>query len=237
LFKPRSLTSLSLFFPCHNEAGNVGPMIEQAVSTAESYGVDYEVIVVDDGSRDETAKIAESYSARNPRVRLVRHPKNLGYGAALRSGFAAATKDLVFLTDGDGQFHIADIEKLFSKIDSCDVVTGYRLERRDAPHRRLNGWIWTRLSRLLFGLGVRDVDCAFKLFRAKALKGLVLRSNQLLIHAEILARLKKRGCKIQEIGVTHHPRTAGKASATSPGRMARSVVELIKLYWNIRFSQ
>ncbi len=209
-------------------------MIEQAVKVGEEYGVDYEVVVVDDGSRDNSADIVRQWSKRNPRVRLIQHAQNLGYGAALRTGLQNATKDLVFLTDGDNQFQIADIEKLFSKIDSCDVVTGYRLRRQDKPLRRLNGFLWTRLNKALFGLPVRDVDCAFKLFRRRALEGLELKSNQLLIHAEILARLKKKGCKIQEIGVTHHPRVAGKATATGAIRILRTFGELFGLYWQIR---
>lgn len=234
MIKPKALTSLSLFFPCYNESLNVGSMIEQAVKVGEEYGVDYEVVVVDDGSRDNSADIVRQWSKRNPRVRLIQHAQNLGYGAALRTGLQNATKDLVFLTDGDNQFQIADIEKLFSKIDSCDVVTGYRLRRQDKPLRRLNGFLWTRLNKALFGLPVRDVDCAFKLFRRRALEGLELKSNQLLIHAEILARLKKKGCKIQEIGVTHHPRVAGKATATGAIRILRTFGELFGLYWQIR---
>jgi hypothetical protein len=158
----------------------------------------------------------------------------MGYGAALRTGLASVKKDLVFLTDGDNQFRLAEMVKLFSKIDSCDVVTGYRTNRQDKAHRRLNGFLWTQLNRILFKLPVRDVDCAFKLFRKKTLEGLVLRSDHLLIHAEILARLKKKGYKIEEIGVTHYPRTAGKATATGVGRILKTFRELFWLYWQIK---
>lgn len=234
MIRPRALTSLSIFFPCYNEAANVGNMIEQAVQTAESYGADYEVVVVDDGSKDKSAEIVRAWSAKNPRVRLVQHAQNQGYGAALRTGLSSVTKDLVFLTDGDNQFRIADIDKLFSKIDGVDVVTGYRISRQDKAHRRLNGWLWTQLNKNLFGIPVRDVDCAFKLFRRRCLDGLVLKSNQLLIHAEILARLKRKGCRIEEIGVTHYPRTAGEATATKPGKVLKTFAELFKLYFQIR---
>lgn len=233
MIKPKALTSLSLFFPCYNESENIGPMIEQAIRVGEEYGVDYEVVVVDDGSRDNSAQIISNWSQKNPRIRLISHDKNRGYGAALRTGLAACQKDLVFLTDGDQQFHLSDIEKLFSKIDSCDVVAGYRLSRRDQAHRRINGLVWTKLSRLLFGIPVRDVDCAFKLFRRKCLTGLPLQSDYLLIHAEILARLKRKGFRIQEIGIPHYPRTAGKAHATKPLFMLKSVAELFRLYWSI----
>jgi len=237
MIKPRALKSLSLFFPCYNESSNVGGMIQQAVEVGEKYGVDYEVVVVDDGSKDNSAEIVRQWAHKNPHVRLVQHPRNLGYGAALRTGLKNAQKELVFLTDGDNQFQLSEIEKLFSKIDSCDVVVGYRLNRRDVVHRRLNGFLWTRLSRLLFGFRIRDVDCAFKLFRRSVLEGLELKSNQLLIHAEILARLKKKGCRIEEIGVTHFPRTAGKATATGLGRVLKSLGELLGLYGDIKFGK
>ena len=234
MIRPRVLTSLSLFFPCYNEEANVGSMIDEAVRIGEEYGVDYEVLVVDDGSSDRSAEIVRGWSAKNPRVRLIQHPRNKGYGAALRTGLENARKELVFLTDGDNQFHLSDIEKLFSKIDSCDVVAGYRINRRDKAHRRLNGFLWTRLTRFLFGLPVRDVDCAFKLFRRKTLEGLEPKSDHLLIHAEILARIKKKGFRIEEIGVTHYPRTAGKATATALGSILKTFSELFKLYWQIR---
>lgn len=234
MIKPRALTSLSVVFPCYNEAANVSGMIDQAVKAVEGYGVDYEIVVVDDGSRDETAQAVRRWSERNGRVKLVQHARNLGYGTAVRSALRNASKELVFLTDGDNQFNLADVEKLFSKIDSCDVVAGYRIRRQDRAHRRFNGALWTRLARLLFGLRVRDVDCAFKLFRRKTLEGLPLESEHLLIHAEILARIRKRGYRIEEVGIPHYSRTAGRSTATGPARMVKSVWELLRLYWRIR---
>ena len=234
MIKPRALTSLSLFFPCYNEEANVGSMIEQAIKVGETYGTDYEIVVVDDGSRDRSAEIVREWEKKNPNVRLVRHATNQGYGAALRTGLSSVTKDLVFLTDGDNQFQLADIEKLFSKIDGCDVVVGYRIQRQDKAHRRLNGYLWTMLNKTLFKLPVRDVDCAFKLFRRKVLVDIKPKSNHLLIHAEILARLKKKGCRIEEIGITHYPRLAGKATATRPLFILKTFGELFRLYWQIK---
>ena len=170
MIKPKALKSLSLFFPCYNEELNVSGMIEQAVQVGESYDVDFAVVVVDDGSRDRSPEIVRDWSKKNPRMRLIQHPKKLGYGAALRMGFKSVTKELVFLTDGDNQFRLSDIDKLLFKIDSCDVVVGCRLDRQDKLHRRLNGLLWTQLNKFLFGLPIRDVDCAFKLFRRKTLE-------------------------------------------------------------------
>ncbi|OIO38586.1 MAG: hypothetical protein AUJ72_02340 [Candidatus Omnitrophica bacterium CG1_02_46_14] len=228
------MTSLSIFFPCYNEDKNVKTMMEQSVQIGNEYGIDYEVVVVDDGSTDDSARIVQEEAKKNPRIRLIQHSKNRGYGAAIRTGLSHVTKDLVFLTDGDNQFRIAEMVKLFSKIDSCDVVTGYRTSRQDKAHRRLNGFLWTQLNKVLFKIPVRDVDCAFKLFRKKALEGLTLKSDHLLIHAEILARLKKKGCRIEEIGVTHYPRTAGKATATGIGRIFKTFKELFWLYRQIK---
>ncbi|MBI4352836.1 MAG: glycosyltransferase family 2 protein [Candidatus Omnitrophica bacterium] len=228
------MTSLSILFPCYNEEANLPGMLEEAVKLGEQYGVDYEVIVVDDGSADRSAAIVQEWTRKNPRVRLVQHSKNEGYGAALGTALRSAAKDLVFLTDGDRQFQLSDIEKLFAKIDSCDAVTGYRLARQDGFYRRLNGRLWTGLVKLLFGLPVRDVDCAFKLFRRRALEGLEFHSRYLLVHAEILARLKKRGCRIEEVGVPHYPRPAGEATATKFSSVLKTFVELFKLYWRIR---
>ena len=234
MFKPRSLTSITFFYPCYNEAENVQTMIEQSIQVGEEYGADYEILIVDDGSTDGTAQAVEKWQKKNPRVRLISHPRNLGYGSALRTGYANATKDLVFMSDGDNQFRIADIDKLFAKIDSCDVVCGYRLKRQDAFYRVIYGKMWTWLNRTLFGIPVRDIDCAFKLFRRKCLKDLELKSEQVFIHAETLARLKKKGFKIQEIGVDHYPRTAGKAKAIRPGRVFKTFKELFRLYWQVK---
>lgn len=234
MIKPKALKSLSIFFPCYNEYENLDSMIEQAIQVGENYGIDYEVLVVDDGSRDGSPEKVKSWSVKNPRVRLIQHDKNMGYGAALRTGYENAQKDLVFMTDGDNQFQMSDIDKLFSKIDGCDVVVGFRISRQDKPHRRLNGFLWTQLNKLLFGLKVRDVDCAFKLFRRKCLDGLKLESNHLLIHAEVLAKLKKKGCSIEEIGVPHYPRKLGEATATKPGAIFKTFAELFRLYWRIK---
>ncbi|MGH7197909.1 MAG: glycosyltransferase family 2 protein [Candidatus Omnitrophota bacterium] len=234
MIKPRALTSLSMVFPCYNESLNLGNVIEQALKVGEMYGVDYEIVVADDGSEDNSAEIVRQWSSRNSRIKLVQHGKNRGYGAAVRTAIGSATKDLVLLADSDNQQRLENIEKLFSKIDSCDAVVGYRIRRQDNTWRRMGGSFWTLLSNFLFRLKIRDVDCAFKLFRRKALEGVELKSDNLLIHAEILARLRKKGCRIEEIGIPHYPREAGKATATRFDRVLKSIAELFKLYWQLR---
>lgn len=233
MIRPKALTSLSITFPCYNEEANIGAMIEQSIKTAESYGMDYEIVVVDDGSRDRSVEIIKKWAAQNPKVKLVQHEKNQGYGAAVRTALKSAKKDLVFFTDGDNQFQLSDIDKLFSRIDDCDVVVGYRIRRQDKWYRRLNGFLWTQGNKVLFQVPVRDVDCAFKLFRRKTLDGLELKSKQLLIHAEVIARLKRRGWRIQEIGIPHHPRTAGKATATGFSRILKTFGETASLFFDI----
>lgn len=209
-------------------------MIQDAIKIGEDYGIDYEVIVVDDGSLDKSPAVVEGWSKKNPRVCLVRHEKNMGYGAAVRTALQSATKDLVFLADGDNQFRVSEIEKLFSKIDSCDVVTGYRLSRRDNWFRRTGGDFWHAFVRVALGVPVRDVDCGFKLYRRRVLEGLPIESNHVFVHAEILARIRKKGKRIQEIGVTHYPRTAGRASATTPAKLLKSLGEALRLYGRVR---
>jgi glycosyltransferase involved in cell wall biosynthesis len=229
--------SISVFFPCYNEQDNIGRVVERAVEVCEEVGADYEIILVNDGSADETGVRADAIAAGNSRVRVVHHPQNMGYGAALQSGIRAAKKELVFFTDGDGQFDIGEINLLLPLIEQNDIVCGYRLDRKDPFMRKLNGWMWTRLVNLLFGMNIRDIDCAFKLFRAKVFEGMKMSSAGALISAEILARATRRGCRIAEVGVHHYPRTAGKQTGAKLRVILRAFKELFKLYNRIRKGQ
>ncbi|MEE9371341.1 MAG: glycosyltransferase family 2 protein, partial [Sedimentisphaerales bacterium] len=157
--------SISVFFPCFNEQDNVAHTVEEALVVLERLNTDFEVIIVDDGSIDATGLIADEIAGRDSRVKVVHHPANLGYGAALQSGFRAATKELVFYTDGDGQFDINEMPPLLSLTEQYDIVSCYRLDRRDCFIRKINGWCWTKLVCLLFGMKIRDIDCAFKLYK------------------------------------------------------------------------
>lgn len=228
------MVSISVFFPCYNEQENVGRTVQRALAVLEQLGADFEIIIVDDGSRDETGRIADGIADRDARVKVVHHPRNLGYGAALQSGFKAATKELVFYTDGDGQFDISEMPPLLALMEDYDIVSGYRLNRRDSVVRRINGWCWTKLVCLLFGLNIRDIDCAFKLYKREIFDHIKLSSTGALIDTEILARAKLKGYTVVQKGVHHFPRTAGAQSGANLRVIIRAFKELILLRRRIK---
>ncbi len=221
--------SITVFFPCYNEQDNVAKVTRQAVEVLESLRADYEILVVNDGSADNTGRMADELASTNPRIRAIHHPRNLGYGAALQSGFRAATKELVFYTDGDGQFDLKEISLLLPLMADYDIVSGYRMNRQDPPLRRLNGWLWTRLNDFLFSLNVRDMDCAFKLFKRTIFDHIKMESQGALIATEILARAARKGYRIAEKGVHHYPRTAGTPTGNNPRVILRAFREVIRL--------
>jgi glycosyltransferase involved in cell wall biosynthesis len=227
--RPARPVSITVFFPCFNEQANVRRMTEQATTVLEKLQADYEIIVVDDGSADDTGRIADEIAASRRTVRVVHHPQNRGYGAALQSGIRAATKELVFYTDGDGQFDLEELPSLLPLIERYDIVSCYRMNRRDNLVRKFNGWAWTRLVRLVFSLKVRDVDCGFKLYRRAVFDAITLESTGALISTEILARAARKGFTITEKGVHHYPRTAGKPTGANPAVILRAFRELFQL--------
>jgi glycosyltransferase involved in cell wall biosynthesis len=229
-----SPVSISVFFPCYNEQDNVKNVATRAIEVLEAIGADFEVILVNDGSADGTGRAADEIAASDKRVRVVHHPQNRGYGAALQSGIRAAKKEYIFFTDGDGQFDIGELNLLLPLIEQYDIVCGYRLNRQDPFMRKLNGWMWTRLVCFLFGMKIRDIDCAFKMFRNEVFEGMTLSSGGALISAEILARAARRGYRIAEVGVHHYPRTAGKQTGANLKVILRAFRELFKLYNRIR---
>jgi glycosyltransferase involved in cell wall biosynthesis len=232
---PRFAYALSLFFPMYDEQANVEESVRRAVTALAGLVREFEVIVVDDGSRDRTAELAERLAAADPRVQLVRHATNRGYGAALKSGFAAATKELVFFTDGDLQFDLSELGLLLERIEGADVVAGYRVARRDPLHRRLNAFLWNRLTRLVVGLPVRDVNCAFKLFRRQALAAIPpLEADGAMISAELMVKLARSGARIREVGVHHFPRTGGKQTGANPRVILKALGELLALSRKLR---
>jgi glycosyltransferase involved in cell wall biosynthesis len=225
---------ISVFFPCYNEQNNVGQTVEKALVVLEKLNMDFEVIIIDDGSSDNTGRIADELAGRDERIKVVHHPSNLGYGAALQSGFAAATKELVFYTDGDGQFDISEMPPLLPLMEQYDIVSCYRLNRQDSLMRKINGCCWTKLVCLLFGLKIRDIDCAFKLYKRKIFEGLFLSSTGALIDTEVLARASRKGYLITQKGVHHYPRTAGSQTGANFRVILRAFRELFMLYGKIR---
>jgi len=230
----QAAVSISVFFPCYNEQENVTQTVEKALAVLEKLNADFEVIVVDDGSSDRTGQIADEIAEKNSRVKVVHHPSNLGYGAALQSGFKAATKKLVFYTDGDGQFDITELPPLLPLMAQYDIVTCYRQNRQDNLIRKINGWGWTKLACLLFGMKVRDIDCAFKLYKREIFENIKVASTGALIDAEILARAVRRGYRIIQKPVHHYPRTAGEQTGANLRVILRAFKELFKLHRQIR---
>jgi glycosyltransferase involved in cell wall biosynthesis len=221
--------SLSVFFPFYNEQENIKNTVEQAISVLEKLAIDYEVIMVNDGSSDSTGRIADEIAADNEKVKALHHQSNFGYGAALQSGFKAATKELVFYTDGDGQFDITEMPPLIDMIGDCDIVSCYRLDRKDKFVRKINAWCWTRLVCFLFNLKLRDIDCAFKLYRRSIFDDIEMTSTGALIDTEILARAIRKGYRITQRGVHHYPRTLGEQTGANIKVILRAFRELFKL--------
>ena len=228
--------SISVFFPCYNEVNNVAAVAERAIEVLEGLGVDFEVIIVDDGSSDGTKELADQIAAQNTSVKVVHHPTNLGYGAALQSGFGAARKDLVFYTDGDGQFDMKEMPALLPLMAKYDIISCYRINRQDNIIRKLNAWCWTRLVNILFRMQIRDIDCAFKLYKRKIFDEIQMSSTGALIDTEILARAKQKGYTISQRPVHHYPRTAGKQTGANIKVILRAFKELFGLYKKIRRS-
>lgn len=217
--------SISLVLPAHDEAPNLGPLLAEARRILPRIAKEYELIVVDDGSRDATAEIA----TRTPGVRLVRHERNRGYGAALRSGLRAARCDWIFFTDADLQFDLDDLPALLEASHGVDIVAGYRAPRRDPPLRQLLGWGWGRLVRAVHGIRVRDVDCAFKLLRRSVIDAIPIESVGAFVNTEILVRAAAHGFRIREVPVRHFPRRAGRSSGARPRVILRALGELLAL--------
>ena len=226
--------SISVFFPCYNEQDNVSSTVEKAVAVLEKINADYEVIIVNDGSVDSTERIADEIKAKNPRIKTIHHSTNLGYGAALQSGFKNASKELVFYSDGDGQFDISEMPQLLNLMKQYDIVSCYRLNRQDNLVRKLNAWCWNKLVCFLFSMKLRDIDCAFKLYKREIFDNIKMSSTGALIDTEILARAARKGYTITQTGVHHYPRTAGTQTGANIKVILRAFRELFKLYNQIR---
>jgi len=225
---------LSLVMPAYNEEANVGAAIRACAAAGETFADDYEVIVVDDGSRDQTAERVRQEAQANPRVRLIQLPQNRGFGGALKTGLKAGEKALVFYTDSDLQFDLQELRGLLEKSGEYPVVIGYRVNRQDHLVRKLNAWAWGRLQWALFGLNVRDIDCGFKLFRREVMQSTPMRSDGAFISTEILLRCRAAGLGICEVPVHHYPRKAGAPTGANLKVIRKAFRELWELRRELR---
>ena len=225
------MTSISLVLPAYNEADNIEPVIAEATPALASITDDYEIVIVDDGSRDDTAAVARRAAAKDPHVRLVQHPVNQGFGASVFSGFVNAVKEWILYTDADRQFVLGELARFVPLMDQADLIAGYRAPRRDPFLRVLYGKGWSRLCTLLFGYTVRDVDCGFKLLRRAMVDELAgsIASRGATFSIEWLVRAKRAGYRFAELPVSHRPRVAGNQTGANMKVITRAFRELWRL--------
>jgi glycosyltransferase involved in cell wall biosynthesis len=225
------MPSISLVLPAYNEADNIEPMVAEATPALQAVAADYEIIVVDDGSADETAAVTRKVMESDSHVRLVQHPVNQGFGAAVFSGFTSAEKDWIFYTDADRQFVLSELERFVPYMDQVDLIAGYRAPRRDPFMRVLYGKGWSMLCTLFFGYTVRDVDCGFKLFRREIIQELApsIESRGATFSIEWLVRAKRAGYRFVELPVSHRARVAGSQTGANVDVIVRAFRELVRV--------
>jgi len=223
---------LSVFFPAYNDSGTIASMVIRAVQAASALTPDYEVIVVNDGSADATAQIADELARTYPNVRVVHHPQNRGYGGALQTGFHAATKDLIFYTDGDAQYDPGEMSVLWSRLTpDADLVNGFKISRSDPLHRIVIGRIYHHLVSTLFGLTVRDVDCDFRLMRRSIFERIRLEKTSGVICLEMMKKIHDAGFRIVEVPVHHYHRAFGKSQFFNIRRIVKTAVDVMRLWF------
>lgn len=229
------MPGLSVFFPAYNDAGTIASLVITSVKVAATLTPDYEVIVINDGSKDDTAKILDELARIYPdHVRVVHHQKNRGYGGALRSGFAAASKDFVFYTDGDAQYDPAEMALLWEKMtDGVDWVNGWKISRSDPMHRIIIGRIYHHMVKILFGLKVRDVDCDFRLMRRRIFDVVTLEKDSGVICLEMMKKFQDAGFTVAEHPVHHFHRAYGKSQFFNFPRIYRTAIDVMKLWWQL----
>ncbi len=227
-------TSLTVILPAFNEEQNIGTLIELARRVLPDLAETWEIIIVDDGSHDATGAICDELAAVHPQVHTIHHSTNRGYGAALKSGIIAAKHDLIFFTDSDGQFDLKELRQLIRWSDEYQIVAGYRKKRQDPPHRLINALAWNVLVRIVLGVKVRDIDCAFKLFRREVFNRVQIRSVGAMVNTEVLAQAMRLGMRIHEVEVTHFPRQHGKPSGANVRVILKAFRELIRLGRHLR---
>ncbi len=223
--------SISAFFPAYNDAGTIPSMVIAADMTLREIADDYEIIVVNDGSADHTADVLEELKRSYPRLRVIHHQQNRGYGGALRTGFASATKELIFYTDGDAQYDPREMKLLLEALTpSVDAVNGYKISRSDPLHRVIIGKMYHRMVKFAFGLKVRDTDCDFRLFRSYVFDKVKLERNSGVICVEMMKKVQDAGFKIAQVPVNHYHRAYGHSQFFNFPRVFRVGVDLIRLW-------
>lgn len=226
--------SLTILFPCYNDAGTIGSLIAAADVVASEYASDYEIVVVDDGSEDSSRELLRDMASKFPALRLIFHEGNKGYGAALRSGFRAATKELLFYTDGDGQYDVFELRNLLPIMqEGIDVVNGYKIARNDPFHRVVIGIFYLRIMRLLFNFKVRDVDCDFRLLRRRVFDWIHLEHSSGVICLELVKKLELAGYRFAEYPVHHYHRTYGHSQFFNFRRLASTAVNIARVWWEL----
>ena len=232
--QPGASASISVFFPAYNDEASIAALVLDALEVLPQITDDYEVVVVNDGSGDRTGEVLDALARANPRVRVVHHETNRGYGGALRTGFASASKELVFYTDGDGQYDVRELVRLRPLLtEGVDIVNGYKIKRADKWRRRALGAVYNRLTHILFSIPIRDVDCDFRLMRACALRRVELSSTSGSICVELVYKLQRAGCKFKEAPVNHYPRAHGRSQFFKVSRVARTALDLWSLWANL----
>jgi glycosyltransferase involved in cell wall biosynthesis len=227
----RPAAGLSVFFPAYNDSGTIASMVIRAVQAASELTPDYEVIVVNDGSSDATAAVADELARTYAHVRVVHHPKNRGYGGALQTGFRSATKELIFYTDGDAQYDPAELALLWEKMEpGTDLVNGYKISRSDPLHRIIIGRIYHHIVSMLFGLRVRDVDCDFRLLRRSMFDRIHLEKTSGVICLELMKKIHDAGFHIVEVPVHHYHRAFGKSQFFNVRRIVKTGVDVMRLW-------
>lgn len=226
---------MSIFFPAYNEEKNIKRTISQATVAASYITRDYEIIIVDDGSQDNTAGVVETLAKKDKHLRLVKHDKNKGYGAAVKTGLASCKKDWIFFSDSDGQFDLGELPGFVSHKTGVDFVIGYRVKRQDPLHRIFIAQVLLKLwNYLLFGLKVRDVDCAFKLIKRESLKTIKLETSSAITVTELLVKLIKAGYSYKQVPVSHYPRKFGEQTGGNIGVILKAVKESLSLWLSMQ---
>ncbi len=234
----KKLKSITAFFPAYNDAGTISTMVIRALLTLPKVAEDYEVVVVNDGSQDYTGEMLEELSRVYPQVRIVHHPVNQGYGAALRTGFASARKEWIFYTDGDAQYDPIELVNLVQAVGpDTDIVNGYKISRSDPLHRVIIGRLYHHLVRLMFGFKLRDVDCDYRLMRREVFDAVDLVSTSGTICLEMVKKFQDAGCRFEEVPVHHFHRAFGKSQFFNFPRLFRTGIQLMKLWWDLVYKK